>query len=145
MQRFARGRPPRPRESEEPVDPIAQRQGARLRLLHAEKERREEQRITQDEIGAAIGTSAGAYGHYERGRVRIPIELLPALSRYYDVSPLYLLGLSDEPGLQAGYSDEARLVCDIVNQMSPETQQLMVTWAMDQLKVDRQRTRTRDA
>lgn len=145
MERFARGRPPKAHEPEEPVDPITQRQGARLRLLHAEKEQREGRRITQDEIGAAIGTTGGAYGHYERGRVRIPIELLPALSRYYEVSPLYLLGLPDEPGLPPGYSDEARLVCDIVNQMSPETQQLMVIWAMDQLKVDRQRTRTRDA
>ncbi len=128
-------------------DPIAERQGRRLRLLHELRQQEEGREITYEEIARAIGTSAGAYGHYERGRVRIPLELLPRLARYYRVSVLYLLGLEDEPGLpdSGQLSDQARLVCELVNQMSPETQRLMVTWAADQLRIDRERRASRGA
>lgn len=121
-------------------DLIAARQGARLRLLLEEKQEQEGRRINYDEIGAAIGTTGGAFGHYARGRVRIPYELLEPLSRYFGVSILYLLGLPIERGVPGlGLSDNARLVCDLVNQMSPPSQRLMVRWAMDQLRTDRER------
>lgn len=126
--------------NEEPVDPIAARQGARLRLLLEEKQEEEGRRISYEEVAEAVGTTAGAFGHYARGRVRIPYELLEPLSRYFSASILYLLGLSVERGVPgAGLSDSAHLVGDLVNQMSAPSQRLMVAWAMDQLKTDRQR------
>lgn len=36
-----------------------------------------------------------AYGHYESGRRKFPIELLISLSQFYCVSVDYLLGLTD--------------------------------------------------
>lgn len=133
-----RGRPPRKREK--PKDYIAERQGARLRVLHGEKERREGRPITHDEIGEAIGTTGGAYGHYERGRVRIPYEYLVPLARYYEVPVVYILGLPEVSEEAREVSDEARLVCHLVNEMSPEAQKFMVTMTMDQARLDRQRT-----
>lgn len=36
-----------------------------------------------------------AYGHYEAGRRKIPLELIVELSKFYCVSVDYLLGLTD--------------------------------------------------
>jgi len=142
-----KGRPLRVQVEEEPADPIAARQGARLRLLHTEKEEEEGGEITYDDIGEAIGTTGGAFGHYERGRIRIPYELLAPLSRYYGVSILYLLGLSDDVFARQDepLSDRARLICELTNKMSPEVQELMVTWTMAQYKLDQQRQAARGA
>lgn len=139
MVRTSRGRPPAPKK-EEPVDPIAALQGARLRLLHEEKERQEGRKITQGEIGNVIGASTEAYGSYERGRIRIPYEFLEPLSRYYGVSSMYLAGLSSERSLSADrpLGEKARLAAEYINQMSDAGQSFMITVAADQLKVDRQ-------
>lgn len=138
--RGRKGRPFRVEPEEEPTDPIAARQGARLRLLHTEKEEEEGCEITYDDIGEAIGTTGGAFGHYERGRIRIPYEFLAPLSRYYGVSILYLLGLTDDISAieDAPLSDRARLVCELTNKMSSPVQELVVTWTMGQYKLDQQ-------
>jgi transcriptional regulator with XRE-family HTH domain len=134
----SRGRPSRPKK-ERPVDPVAQAQGARLKLLHAEKEREAGRDITQGEIAQAVGITTEAYGSYERGRIRIPYDCLVPLSRYYGVSVMYLLGLPEERLV----SDKARLTAEYVNQMSDGAQSLMVTVAADQLKLDRQTRQTK--
>ncbi len=123
------------------IDHITETQGARLRLLHQEKERELGRTVTYAEVAEAVGTSAGALGHWMRGRTRVALENVLQLSRYYGASPLYILGLPTD-NTKRELSNAAALVADLVNEMSPELQNLMVRWAIDQLKVDRARRGT---
>ena len=56
---------------------------------------REDHDKTQKEIAKILGTSQTMYARYERGANEMPIRHLIALSKYYDVSTDYILGLTD--------------------------------------------------
>lgn len=116
-----------------PGDPIAQRQGARLRLLRAEKARELGRELTQAEVAEVARVTEAAYRSYERGRHRIPYEVVEPLARFYGVTVTFLLALEEEPPL----SDKARLVANYTNQMSDRAQNLMVQQAADLLRSDR--------
>ena len=55
---------------------------------------REDNDKTQQEIADYLGTSQTMYARYERGANELPIRHLIALSKYYNVTSDYLLGLS---------------------------------------------------
>lgn len=57
---------------------------------------REDNDMTQTEVGNAIHTSQRAYAYYESGQRVIPPGVLIALSRLYNVSIDYLLGESND-------------------------------------------------
>ena len=60
------------------------------------KELREDHDKTQVEIGAILGVGQKTYSDYERGRLRIPLEYVIALARYYNVDMNYICGVSNE-------------------------------------------------
>lgn len=60
------------------------------------KELREEHFWTQSFVAEKLNISQRAYSHYENGTRQLPIETLVALSKLYNVSADYLLGLSNE-------------------------------------------------
>lgn len=55
---------------------------------------REDADKTQTQIAEMLGTSQTMYARYERGANELPIHHLIALSKFYDVSTDYILGLS---------------------------------------------------
>ena len=57
---------------------------------------REDADKTQSEIADFLGTSQTMYARYERGANELPIRHLISLSKYYDVSADYILGLSSK-------------------------------------------------
>ena len=57
---------------------------------------REESGITQQMLAFDLGISRTTYAHYEQGSHEPPIENLVKLSKIYDVTVDYLLGLTDE-------------------------------------------------
>lgn len=59
------------------------------------RELREEQEKTQAEIAQIIQCSQVAYSYYEIGRRDIPTDVLIKLSKYYNCSTDYLLGLTN--------------------------------------------------
>lgn len=61
----------------------------RLKLL------REENKLSQADIGKILNITSQAVGLYENGKRDIPTEILKKLSEYYNVSVDYLLGNSD--------------------------------------------------
>ncbi len=53
--------------------------------------------IKQIEVAKYLGVEQGTYSGYESGRIRIPVEKVVMLAKFYHVSVDYLLGLSDKP------------------------------------------------
>lgn len=58
------------------------------------RELREDNDYTQQQIAEKLGTSQTMYARYERGASELPIRHLIALSKLYEVSTDYILGLS---------------------------------------------------
>ena len=59
------------------------------------RNRREDLDLTQAEVAKALNCSQVAYSYYELGRRDIPTPILIELSKIYDCSIDYLLGVSD--------------------------------------------------
>lgn len=56
---------------------------------------REDADLSQADLAQILNCSQVAYSYYELGRRDIPTEVLIALSKFYNCSVDYLLGLSD--------------------------------------------------
>ena len=57
---------------------------------------REDHDLSQDKMAEYLNVSQPTYCRYESGKLDIPTEVLIALSKYYQVSVDYLLGLKDK-------------------------------------------------
>lgn len=57
---------------------------------------RKESGLSQDAIGKILHISQRAYGHYEDGTRRVPLEILCAMADFYNTSIDYLVGFTDE-------------------------------------------------
>ena len=60
------------------------------------KDIREDSDITQQQIADFLHIKQNTYSQYENGLRQIPIDLLIELSKFYNTSVDYLLGLTDE-------------------------------------------------
>ncbi len=58
---------------------------------------REDNDLTQTEMGKILSCSQRVYSNYERGDIDIPTYVLIELSKFYNVSVDYILGLTDNP------------------------------------------------
>ncbi len=58
---------------------------------------REDNDLTQNSIADKLGISQRAYSYYENGQRTLTPEILIGLSKIYNVSVDYLLGLTDNP------------------------------------------------
>ena len=56
---------------------------------------REDKDLSQSQIASILNISQSTYSRYESGYLDVPSEVLIALSRFYDVSVDYILGLKD--------------------------------------------------
>ncbi len=64
----------------------------RTRLRHV----REDNDLTQAEIGKVLQKSQQGYNHIEAGRAELKIEDLITLSNFYKLSADYLIGITDK-------------------------------------------------
>lgn len=58
---------------------------------------REDSDLTQKQMAKTLNCSQQVYSNYELGQRDIPTDILIRLSKFYDVSVDYLLGLTDNP------------------------------------------------
>ena len=58
---------------------------------------REDNDMTQKEVSAKLHCSQQVYSNYELGQRDIPTDILIKLSRLYNVSVDYILGITDNP------------------------------------------------
>jgi transcriptional regulator with XRE-family HTH domain len=52
--------------------------------------------LTQLEVAKQLGVTQQAYGRYEAGQRKIPIDLMPALAKAFEVSVEDLMGISSK-------------------------------------------------
>ena len=64
---------------------------------------REDEDLTQTELGKEIGIPQRTYSYYENGQRTIPIDVLCAIATLYEVSTDYLLNRTD---IRKPYSNE---------------------------------------
>lgn len=65
------------------------------------KELRKDRGVHVTQLAASVGRDSSTYGRYERGEVRIPLEVVRELARFYDVTVEYLLGWDGPPAEEA--------------------------------------------
>lgn len=53
--------------------------------------------LTQQDVARVLNTTKQNYGMYENGKRKLSIEDLITLSKFYQVSTDYILGLKDTP------------------------------------------------
>lgn len=61
------------------------------------KDLREDNDFTQTYVAKKLNCSQQAYSNYELGQRDIPTDILIKLSKFYNVSVDYILGVSDRP------------------------------------------------
>ncbi|MBC8536792.1 helix-turn-helix domain-containing protein [Feifania hominis] len=59
---------------------------------------REDQDLTQEEVGRVLGIQQTVYSRYERGIQTIPVEHLIRLADFYKTSTDYILGRTNNRG-----------------------------------------------
>ena len=66
-------------------------------MLYIERMRalREDNDYKQSFVAEVIHVAQTTYSDYEHGRVRIPVECLVELARFYNVDLNYIIGISD--------------------------------------------------
>ena len=52
--------------------------------------------LTQTAVGKVINKSHQGYDHIENGRANISVDDIITLCKFYNVSPLYVLGFTDK-------------------------------------------------
>ena len=67
-------------------------------MTHSERIRalREDADKTQAQIAALLQVGQRTYCDYEKGKTRIPVDILIILAKLYNVSMDYICGISDE-------------------------------------------------
>lgn len=60
------------------------------------RELREDKDLTQKQIGQLLSMSQTGYNQYEIGKNDIPTKVLIELSKFYNTSIDYILGVTDE-------------------------------------------------
>lgn len=59
------------------------------------KELRNDHDLNQTQVANAIHVAQTTYSDYEKGKVRIPVECLIQLAKFYNVDMNYITGVSD--------------------------------------------------
>lgn len=67
-------------------------------MIYAQRIRaiREDKDLKQSDIAQILQTTQSYYAQYENEHRALPIEHLITLCRYYNISPEYILGFTDE-------------------------------------------------
>ncbi len=60
------------------------------------KDLREDKELKQENIAMLLNITRQQYGLYETGKRTIPIDLLIKLSKFYNTSADYIIGLTNE-------------------------------------------------
>ena len=60
------------------------------------KDLREDADLKQKELAEYLHIKQNTYSQYENGQRELPIDILIKLSKYYNVSTDYILGLTNE-------------------------------------------------
>ena len=66
-----------------------------MKYINRIKALREDNDYNQTVVSTAIHVAQTTYSDYEKGKVRIPVECLIELAKFYNVDMNYICGVSD--------------------------------------------------
>ena len=66
-----------------------------MTYLNRIKYLREDSDLTQTRIARMINVAQTTYSDYEKGKIRIPIDIVIKLAEFYDVDMNYITGVSN--------------------------------------------------
>ncbi|WP_279101683.1 helix-turn-helix domain-containing protein [Bacteroides acidifaciens] len=66
-----------------------------MKYIQRIRDLREDNDLNQTQVATILHVGQTTYSDYEKGKVRIPIEHLITLAKYYDVNLDYIAGISD--------------------------------------------------
>ena len=66
-------------------------------MYHRIRDLREDNDLKQRQVAELLNCSQQVYSNYELGQRDIPTDILIKLSRFYNVSTDYILGLTNNP------------------------------------------------
>ncbi len=58
---------------------------------------RDDNDLNQTQVAQALHVAQTTYSDYEKGKVRMPVECLIELAKFYNVDMNYITGVSDTP------------------------------------------------
>ena len=90
------------------------------RLAKRLRELREENEYTQKDIADKIGLTKSAYGYYERGKSVPDAQTLVQLSKIFDVTTDYLLGLSEDKKPIEDITERQKKAIRLTDQLTDE-------------------------
>ena len=61
---------------------------------------REDRDLTQKQLAKELNCSQQVYSNYELGQRDIPTDILIKISKFYNISVDYILGISNNPNIQ---------------------------------------------
>ncbi len=113
---------------------LSQDEKAYLKALGARiAQRRKELDLTQQQVADALRLKQQAYGHYEVGRHRMPISLLPALAEVLSMDVEVLLGMGSKHSKRGPAPKFLRQI-DQISRL-PKSRQRILTEVLDGLLV----------
>lgn len=84
-----------------PLDPVAVKYGTRLEAARTAAQ------LTQEEMAQALGLTTSTYRSYEKGRSKVPVDLIPSIAQLTDRSVEFFHGIPEPRGLDP---DEQTLI-----------------------------------
>lgn len=66
-----------------------------IKMYDRIRDLREDKDLNQSQVAKILNISQSTYSRYENGNLDVPTEVLIALSKLYNVSVDYILGLTD--------------------------------------------------
>ena len=94
-------------------------------------QRRNELDLTQQQVADALNMKQQAYAHYEVGRYRMPVSLLPALADVLSMDVEVLLGMAPKHS-KRGPAPKFQRQVEQISRL-PKSRQRMVTETLDAL------------
>lgn len=87
--------------------------------------------LSQEALGRIVGLQKSTIGKWEKGITKnIKRETIQIMSNYFNVSPVYLMGLDDDP--QSGM--RRKTLDDLIQQMTDEQLDALITVARAMVK-----------
>ena len=75
------------------IDPASRRLSSYAKMI---RDLREDNDLTQTQIADLLHIGQRTYADYELGKIRIPIDYLIVLAKYYDTDMNYICGVSKQ-------------------------------------------------
>ena len=65
--------------------------------------------LRQEDVAKVLNITKQAYGRYEKGTRKLPIEELIKLAEFYKVSTDYILGVTDDPETRTSINKQVNI------------------------------------